>query len=168
MSDVPLFAVTAEPLDLAAVVAAVTRDAERETGTPAATGAVTTFLGLVRGHNRGRRVVRLEYEAYTPLAVKAFGRIAEEARREWPAVRLAIHHRTGRLALGEASVAIAAASAHRADAFCACRFAIERIKQIAPVWKHEYFDGGDVWIEGATADPSDERAREEARQRACA
>jgi molybdopterin synthase catalytic subunit len=137
-------------------------------GGPGATGAITSFLGLVRGHNVGRRVTRLEYDAYAPLAVKAFERIAAEARETWTGARLAIHHRVGSLDPGEASVAIAAASAHRNDAFCACRFAIERIKQIAPIWKHEYFEGGDVWIEGSTADPDDDRAREEARRRACA
>ncbi len=78
-----------------------------------------------------------------------------------------MHHRTGRLELGEASVAIAAASAHRAEAFAACRYAIERIKQIAPIWKREHFEGGEVWVEGATADPDDEAAREEAVRRAC-
>ena len=79
-----------------------------------------------------------------------------------------MHHRIGRLEIGEASVAIAAASPHRADAFAACRYAIERVKQIAPIWKHEYFDGGDVWIEGATADPDDAAARAEAERIACA
>ena len=93
-----------------------------------------------------------------PLAVKTFERIGSEAAARWPSVALAIHHRTGRLAIGEASVVIAAASPHRADAFAACRYAIERVKQIAPVWKHEHFEGGDVWIEGATADPDDESA----------
>ena len=78
------------------------------------------------------------------------------------------HHRTGRVEIGEASVAIAAAAAHRADAFAASRFAIERIKQIAPIWKHEFFEGGEVWIEGATANPTDETARLEAVRRACA
>ena len=74
----------------------------------------------------------------------------------------------GRLAIGEASVAIAAASPHRADAFAACRYAIERVKQIVPIWKHEYFEGGDVWIEGATADPDDATARDAALRIACA
>ncbi len=95
--------------------------------------------------------------------MRGLDRIREEAAERWPAVRLAIHHRIGRLSIGEASVAIAAASPHRADAFAACRYAIERIKQIVPIWKHEYFDGGDVWIEGATADPDD---RDGARARA--
>ena len=71
-------------------------------------------------------------------------------------MRLALHHRIGRLEIGEASVAIAAASPHRGDAYAACRYAIERVKQIAPIWKREFFDGGDVWIEGATADPDDD------------
>ena len=122
-------------------------------------GAVATFVGLVRDENSGRRVLWLEYEAYEPLAVKAFARIDEEAGERWPSIALAIHHRTGRIEIGEASVVIAAASPHRAEAFSACRYAIERIKQIAPIWKHEHFDGGDVWIEGATADPMDEDAR---------
>ncbi len=131
-------------------------------------GAVVTFLGLVRDHNVGRKVTHLEYEAYEPLAVKALQRIVDEAAGRWPSVRLAIHHRTGRLEIGEASVAIAAASPHRADAFAASRYAIERIKQIVPIWKHEYFEGGDAWVEGATADPDDADAREKALKIACA
>lgn len=130
-------------------------------------GAVVTFVGLVRDHNVGRRVLWLDYEAYEPLALRTFAQIGEEAVGRWPAVRVAIHHRTGRVPIGEASVAIAAAAAHRADAFAASRFAIERVKQIAPIWKHEHFDGGEVWIEGATADPEDTAAREAAFERAC-
>ena len=131
-------------------------------------GAVATFLGLVRDHNQGRRVLHLVYEAYEPLAERALHRIVDEARHQWPSAALAIHHRIGKLEIGEASVAIAAASAHRADAFAASRYAIERIKQIVPIWKHEYFDGGDTWIEGATADPDDQEARARARKLACA
>lgn len=154
----PRVAVTAAPLDAAGVV--------RLVGGPGH-GAVALFLGVVRDHNRGRRVLHLEYEAYEPLAVKTLARIVEEAETRWPSARVAVHHRTGRLAVGEASVAIAAASAHRADAFAACRYAIERVKQIAPIWKHEYFEGGDVWIEGATANPDDDAAREQALRLAC-
>jgi molybdopterin synthase catalytic subunit len=117
---------------------------------------------------RPRRVLHLEYEAYEPLALKSFARIDAEAREVWPGAVLGIHHRVGTLALGEASIVIVAASPHRAEAFAVCRFAIERVKQIAPIWKREYFDGGDVWVEGATADPGDADAREEARRRACA
>jgi molybdopterin synthase catalytic subunit len=131
-------------------------------------GAAITFLGLVRDHNQGRRVLHLVYEAYEPLAERALVRIVDEARTQWPTAVLAIHHRIGKLEIGEASVAIAAASPHRADAFAACRYAIERVKQIVPVWKHEYFEGGDVWIEGATADPDDDTARATALRVACA
>jgi molybdopterin synthase catalytic subunit len=152
------FVVTSATLDPAAVAASVARGGD---------GAVATFVGLVRDHNAGRRVLWLDYEAFEPLALKAFERIAAEGAARWPDVRLAIHHRTGRVAIGEASVAIAAASPHRAEAFAACRYAIERVKQIAPIWKHEHFDGGEIWIEGATADPSDEAARQAALERAC-
>ena len=131
-------------------------------------GAVATFVGLVRGENLGRKVAFLEYEAYDPLALKAFARIDQEARAAWPSITLGLHHRTGRLEIGEASIAIVVASAHRSEAFAACRYAIERVKQIVPIWKHEHFDGGEVWIEGATADPDDDMARGEARRRACA
>ena len=154
-----LLAIERSRLDLGGLVGAVTADAD---------GAVVTFLGVVRNHNAGRCVRYLEYDAYEPLALKVFGRIAEEAGERWPGVRLALHHRVGRLEIGDASVAIAAASAHRADAFAASRYAIERVKQIAPIWKHEFFEGGDVWIEGATADPDDLEARAEAERVACA
>lgn len=156
---VPQVAITGAPLALEPLVAVV--------AAPGA-GAVATFLGLVRDHNQGRRVSHLVYEAYEPLAGKALARIVAEAGERWPGTRLAVHHRTGSLAIGEASVAIAASSPHRADAFAACRYAIERVKQIVPIWKHEYFDGGDVWIEGATADPDDEAARQKALAIACA
>ena len=122
-------------------------------------GAITTFVGIVRDEHGGRRVLWLEYEAYEPLALKAFTLIDEEAGQRWPSIALAIHHRIGRLEIGDASVVIAAASPHRPEAFAACRYAIERIKQIAPIWKHEHFEGGDSWIEGATADPMDEEVR---------
>ena len=149
MSD-PRFRVTSDPLDVNAVSAIVSS---------ADCGAVATFVGLVRNENGGRRVLWLDYEAYEPLAVKSFVRIDEEAGERWPSIGLAIHHRIGRLEIGEASVVIAAVSPHRADAFAACRYAIERIKQIAPIWKHEHFEGGEIWIEGATADPLDQDAR---------
>jgi molybdopterin synthase catalytic subunit len=158
---VPLVAITSAPLDLQALIEAISVDASGD-------GAITSFAGLVRDHNQGRRVSFLEYEAYEPLAVRALNRIVDEARASWPSARLGIHHRTGRLEIGEASIIIVAASAHRGDAFAACRYAIERVKQIVPIWKHEHFDGGDVWLEGATADPDDEAARQAAHRIACA
>jgi molybdopterin synthase catalytic subunit len=156
---VPATAVATAPLDLDTLVRRV-----EFTGA----GGIATFLGVVRDHNQGRRVLYLVYEAYEPLAERALQRIVDEARERWPSTSLAVHHRIGRLEVGEASVAIAAAASHRADAFAACRYAIERVKQIAPIWKHEYFEGGDVWIEGATADPDDRAARDAAMRIACA
>jgi molybdopterin synthase catalytic subunit len=164
VTTVPLLAIGSAPLEVDTLIAAVS-DRGSDTG---ADGAVATFLGLVRNHNVGRVVHYLEYEAYDALALRTFERIAEEISTRWPGVRFALHHRTGRIEIGRASVAIAAASAHRADAFAACRYAIERVKQIAPIWKREFFDGGDVWIEGATADPDDRDARAHAERIACA
>ena len=149
---------TSEPLDTDALIALVGAGGD---------GAVVTFAGLVRDHNQGRRVQFLEYEAYEPLAVRALQHIVDEAKQLWPSARVATHHRIGRLEIGEASILIAAASPHRADAFAACRYTIERVKQIVPIWKHEHFEGGDVWLEGATADPEDAAAREKAYRIAC-
>jgi molybdopterin synthase catalytic subunit len=155
------FAVSSAPIEAAAVAALANR------GDPGGDGAVVLFIGRVRNEHLGRRVVALEYEAYEPMAVRVFARIADEAAAEWPMASLAIHHRVGRLAVGEVSVVIAAGSPHRAEAFAACRYAIERIKQVAPVWKREWFADGDAWAEGAAVDPNDEGARQVARQRAC-
>jgi len=154
----PRFFIGSDSLDVNAIAALVTT---------AACGAVATFVGVVRDHNAGHRVLWIDYEAYEPLAKTTFERIGREAADRWPSAQVAIHHRTGHVAIGEASVVIAAASPHRADAFAACRYAIERVKQIAPVWKHEHFENGDVWIEGAVADPDDEAARQLALERAC-
>ncbi|CAN5790272.1 molybdopterin synthase catalytic subunit MoaE [soil metagenome] len=153
-----VFRVSDQRLDATAIAASVEDDR---------CGAIATFIGTVRNHKAGRSVQWLDYEAYAPLAIRSFERIADEARARWPDIRLAIHHRTGRVGIGEPSVVIAAASPHRADAFGAARYAIERIKQITPIWKHEHFDGGEIWIEGATADPDDETARRTAMERAC-
>ena len=152
------FSIGSQPLDVTAIAATVAT---------AQCGAVATFVGVVRNQNAGRRVLWIDYEAYAPLARTTFEKIGHEAAERWPAAAIAIHHRTGRVAIGEASVVVAAASPHRAETFAACRYAIERVKQIAPVWKHEHFEGGDVWIEGAVADPDDEAARQMAFARAC-
>jgi molybdopterin synthase catalytic subunit len=157
----PRLAIGPDAIDLQELVRAVSAE------DPGSNGAIVTFVGTVRGENAGRRVIRLEYEAYEPLALKAFAIISDEVREHWPTARVAFHHRTGSLAVGETSVAIAAASPHRVEAFSACRYVIERLKQAAPVWKHEFFDGGETWIEGATADPHNALAREEAYRRSC-
>ncbi|HZR26173.1 MAG TPA: molybdenum cofactor biosynthesis protein MoaE [Vicinamibacterales bacterium] len=159
--SIPLLAIGPDPLNVERMLSAFGAADGRD-------GAVVTFLGLVRNHNVGRSVRYLEYEAYAPLALKSFERIAAEIRDRWPSVKLALHHRIGRLEIGEASIVTATRSPHRGDAYAASRYAIERVKQIAPIWKREFFDGGDVWIEGATADPDDARARAEAERVACA
>ena len=159
--SVPLVAITTAVLDATALAHAVSADGP-------GLGAVTTFVGLVRDHNVGRRVHFLEYEAYDAMALGVMDVIRAEAAEHWPGIRLGMHHRVGRLEIGEASIVIAAASAHRTDAFAACRYAIERVKQILPVWKHEHFEGGDVWLEGATVHPDDAEARRKAYAIACA
>ena len=156
---VPRAAITREPLDLDALIADMAATGD---------GAVASFTGIVRDSNLGRRVLFLEYEAYEALAIKALERIVTEVGSAWPDTRLALHHRIGRLEIGEASIVIAAASPHRSHAFAACRYAIERVKQIVPIWKREHFEGGEVWLEGATADPADEAARDAAYRIACA
>ncbi|HLK89895.1 MAG TPA: molybdopterin converting factor subunit 1 [Polyangia bacterium] len=110
-------------------------------------GGVVTFAGIVRrrGHHLPD-VVRLEYEAYREMAEAVLGEIADEIEREHPGVRLAIHHRTGALRVGEIAVAIAAAAAHRAPAFEACREAIDRLKARAPIWKKEIGESGEAWV----------------------
>jgi molybdopterin synthase catalytic subunit len=159
------FEITSQPLSSDGLTLEVAREA-RQRGEGC--GAVASFVGVVRATHRGRRVRFLTYEAYPELALHVFERIDAEITREWTHAIAAIRHRVGRLDIGEASVVIAAATAHRAEAFQVCRYAIERVKQIAPIWKHEVFEDGEAWVEGALADPDDETARQEARARACA
>lgn len=114
-------------------------------------GAIAAFSGTTRATNRGRRVLRLEYEAYDKMAVSEFEKIAAEIRRRWSVCRIAIVHRVGEVPLGETSVAIAVSAPHRPEALEACRFAIDELKHVAPIWKKEHFEGGEVWI-GSLAD----------------
>jgi len=125
---------------------------EHQVANPAA-GAIVTFAGTTRRDNVGRRVLRLEYEAYEQMALSEMRKLAREAGDRWPIVRIAIRHRIGRVDIGETSVAIAVAAAHRAEAFEACRFAIDRLKEVVPIWKKEYFEGGEVWIGCQTSHP---------------
>src|ERR1043166_9223917 len=108
-------------------------------------GAVVSFTGTVRSTNHGQTVVRLEYEAYPEMALRVFDHIASTAQERWGA-RVCIHHRTGALNPGELSVVIAAAAPHRADAFEACRHAIEALKKDAPIWKREIYPDGSSWV----------------------
>ena len=135
-----IFEITREPIDKLGL--------ERRLLTGEA-GAVVTFDGVVRERTRGRRVVRLQYDAYAPMAVKEMRRIGAEVRQRWPEVeRLGIIHRFGELAISESSVVIVVTSPHRRVAFEACHFAIDRLKQTAPIWKKEIFEDGEEWVEG--------------------
>jgi molybdopterin synthase catalytic subunit len=110
-------------------------------------GAVTTFLGVVRDHHAGRSVVRLEYQAYGPMAEAECARILGEAEARW-SCRVALRHRVGMLAIGDTAVAIAVGSGHRAEGFEACRYVIEELKRRVPIWKREsYADGTEAWVD---------------------
>lgn len=127
-----------QPLDADAVAA-------RVVGADA--GGVVTFVGAVRDHSRGHAIEHLEYEAYPEMAVQEMERICDEAARRWPGTRVAIAHRVGHLAIGDLAVVIVAAAAHRAEAFDACRFAIDALKQSVPIWKKEVARDGAYWVD---------------------
>ena len=129
--------ITHAPLCPDAVAARVRRDSN---------GAVVTFLGATRDSTADRRVLRLEYEAYRPMADNQLALIAAEIADRWGIQDVAIAHRLGRLEIGDISLIVAIASPHRAPAFEACAYAIDRIKQIVPIWKKEFFEGGEVWV----------------------
>lgn len=131
-------AVTPEPLSVDAVIDAV-RDESA--------GGIVVFLGTVRERSRGKRVTKLGYEAYAEMAERVMREIADRIESEQGPVRVAMHHRTGDLGLGEIAVVVAAASPHREEAFAAARRAIDELKSIVPIWKKEYTDDGAVWVE---------------------
>ena len=133
-----IYRVVTEPLSPDAIAA--------EVDDPGA-GGIVIFSGVVRNETGGRPVKFLEYEAHAPMAEVKMREIGEAARVRWPGVkRVAMLHRVGRLEIGEASVLIAVAAAHRGDAFEACRYAIDTLKRIVPVWKKEHFEDGEVWV----------------------
>jgi molybdopterin synthase catalytic subunit len=111
-------------------------------------GAVVVFEGVVRNHSQGRKTLFLEYEAYEPMAIRRLEEIRREVKEKWPVDQIGMIHRLGRLEIGETSVAIVVTAAHRRAAFEACHYAIDRLKQIVPIWKKEYFEDGAVWAEG--------------------
>ena len=131
------FRVTGQPLSLEAVVGEVTDESA---------GAVATFLGTVRRESRGRTVLYLEYEAYAEMAEDVMAQLAAELEQRYELWAVAIHHRVGRVEIGEASVAIAVSAPHRQDALAACRDAIDTLKQTVPLWKKEVYEGGEEWI----------------------
>jgi molybdopterin synthase catalytic subunit len=112
-------------------------------------GAVSLFVGVVRDNNLGRDVNYLEYDAYPAMATRVMRQIAAEIRERWDVLDIAMHHRIGRLEIGEASVAVAVASAHRTEGIEACHYGIDRLKAIVPIWKKEVWTDGEEWIEGS-------------------
>ena len=111
-------------------------------------GAVALFIGTVRDHHDGKPVTKISYSAFKEMAEKEFAAIAAEAEKRWKVGAVYIAHRTGALQIGDASVVIAVSSAHRAEAFEGCRYAIETLKKMAPIWKEEFYDTGKAWISG--------------------
>lgn len=134
-----MIALQAEPIRVDEVIASVRADRA---------GAVVLFLGTVRDRNAGRRVRHLEYHAYAEMARAEMQKLEAETLDRFGISAAALVHRTGRLQVGEVVVAIAVASPHREEAFTACRFLIDALKQKVPIWKREHFEGGEVWIEG--------------------
>ena len=131
------FRLSAEPLSLDAVVAEVRSDSA---------GAIATFVGTTRQQSRGRSVLHLDYEAYEEMAEKVMAEIAAELKDRHELCEIAIHHRTGRVDIGEASVVIAVSAPHRQDALAACKEAIDTLKEQVPLWKKEFYEGGEEWI----------------------
>jgi molybdopterin synthase catalytic subunit len=131
------FALSEEPLSVEATI--------EEVASPEA-GAVATFVGTTRVHSRGRTVVRLEYEAYEGMAEKVMAEIADELSARYELCAVAIHHRVGRVGIGDRSVVIAVSAPHRQDALAACRDAIDTLKERVPLWKKEVYEGGEEWI----------------------
>ncbi len=121
-------------------------------------GGVSSFAGLVRNHSRGQKIVRIEYHAYPEMAEKKMRQVAEEIEERFGVVRLAMAHRIGSLEVGEIAVGIAAGAAHRDAAFKACRYAIDRIKQMVPIWKKEFGEGGAEWVEESPVDAESARS----------
>jgi len=135
--DNKLFLITNKPLQLEEITNKVIR---------AEAGAVTTFVGTVREFTKGKRTLYLEYDAYVPMAEKKLAQIGEEILSKWPDAKTAISHRIGRLEISDIAVIIAVSTPHRRDAYEANEYAIERIKQIVPIWKKEHWEDGEMWI----------------------
>jgi molybdopterin synthase catalytic subunit len=131
------FRISAEPLDVAAAIAEVADDEA---------GAIASFVGTVRRQSRGRTVLHLEYEAFAEMAEPMLHELAGELTRTHGLTSVAIHHRIGRVEIGEPSVVIAVSAPHRAAALAACREAIDTLKETIPLWKKEFYEGGEEWL----------------------
>lgn len=132
-----MVSLTTNPIDVASALAYLQSEQA---------GAIDFFLGVVRDNTQDRSVDRLDYEAYDRMAISEMEKIVDEAHQRWPLLRCVVVHRTGTLHIGEIAVLIGVATAHRADAFDACRYIIDTIKQTVPIWKKEIFTDGEVWV----------------------
>lgn len=117
----------------------------------AGSGGISLFIGTVRDMSEGKQVSYLEYEAYVPMAREKLRQVVDEMMEHWPVQAVAIEHRLGRLEIGDDAVVAAVACPHRAEAFDACRYAIDRLKEIVPIWKKEHGEDGAIWVGGPTA-----------------
>ncbi len=109
-------------------------------------GGTVVFVGTVRIQTKGKKVLKLEFESYEPMAIKEMQKIAEAAAKKWDALKIAIHHRVGLLQVGEIPVVIAVSTPHRKAAFEACAYCIDTLKETVPIWKKEFFEDGEVWV----------------------
>ena len=138
--EVRVFLLTRDPIDIQSVTDRIQRPED---------GAVVVFEGVVRNNANGKDVRFLEYDAYESMALRKIEEIGAQAKEKFDIRDIAIVHRLGHMEIGECSIVIVVASAHRGPAFDACRFTIDTIKQIVPIWKKEFYEDGEVWIEGA-------------------
>lgn len=109
-------------------------------------GAVNVFVGTVRATTKNKKVIRLEFETYLNMAIKEIEKIIEQAKAKWPIHHITIHHRVGMLTVGEIAVVIAVSAPHRKEAFAACQYAIDTLKETVPIWKKEIFEDGEEWV----------------------
>jgi molybdopterin synthase catalytic subunit len=134
-----LYRISRTPIDAQTIARSLLRRAD---------GAICVFEGVVRDHSKNKRTLYLEYEGYEPMALKKLEEIGAFVRQAWDIGTVAIVHRLGRMEIGETSVAVVVTSSHRRAAFDACHYAIDKLKQVVPIWKKEFFEDGEVWIEG--------------------
>ena len=129
---------TDQPIDVTAALLAAEDDGA---------GAVNAFIGTVRNQSTGRRVVRLDYEAYDSMALHQLRKVAEQAQEKWPMLRqVVVIHRKGTLQIGDVAVIVAVSTPHRAESFAACQYIIDTLKQVVPIWKKEFYEDGTTWV----------------------
>jgi len=129
--------ITGQPIDVQKIITAASNQEA---------GAVNTFIGTVRNNTSGKKVLRLEYEAYEPMAISEIQKLIDQSSENWKLTGFAVSHRVGTLTPGDIAVVVAVATPHRKDAFAACQFIIDRLKQTVPIWKREFFEDGDEWV----------------------